>query len=98
MSLRRAKTIYWVMILSVATVLACTAGLIGWITAVLLLTGALPMFRAIGQASWFSGLIKSEHTLDLILAEFNENDAHQATQGPYQEPLDRPEHRRANAR
>jgi hypothetical protein len=51
MSLRRAKAIYCVVMISVAIVLACTAGLIGWITAVLLLSGALPIFGAVKQAA-----------------------------------------------
>lgn len=51
MSLRRAKFIYCAMIISVAIVLACTAELIGLITAVLLLAGALPVFTAVRRAA-----------------------------------------------
>lgn len=98
MSLRRAKFIYCAMIISVAIVLACTAELIGLITAVLLLAGALPVFKAVFHGARQEALDKSEHTLDLILAEFSESDDHQATQAPYQEPPDRPGHRRANVR
>lgn len=51
MSLRRSKTIYCVVMISAAVVLATTAGLLGWITAVLLLSGALPLFSAVRQAA-----------------------------------------------
>lgn len=55
MSLRRVKLIYCLMMISVAVVLACTAGIIGWITAVLLLSGALPVFRAVTGAAEMNG-------------------------------------------
>jgi hypothetical protein len=49
MSLRRVKLIYCVAVVSIAVILAST-GLLGVVTAVLLLAGALPMFRAMRWA------------------------------------------------
>lgn len=49
MSLRRVKVLYCVAVVSIAVVLVCAAGLIGWIVAIIVLAGALPMFGAIHQ-------------------------------------------------
>jgi hypothetical protein len=66
MSLQRAKAIYCVVMISVAIVLACTAGLLGWITAVLLLSGALPMFKTVGTAMKAATLHDVEQQARLI--------------------------------
>jgi len=50
MSLRRIKVLYVVAVISIALILAST-GLLGVITAVLMLTGALPMFRAVSDGT-----------------------------------------------
>lgn len=51
MSLRRVKTIYCASAITIALVLDCTGGMIGWIAAVVLLAGALPLFRLVIWAS-----------------------------------------------
>lgn len=51
MSLSRVKTIYCVSVIAIALVLDCTGGAIGWIAAVVLLAGALPLFRLVTCAS-----------------------------------------------
>jgi hypothetical protein len=45
--MRRVKTIYCLAVIAVAIVLSCTGGLVGWIAAIIVLAGALPMFRAV---------------------------------------------------
>lgn len=50
MSLRRIKVLYIIAVISIALILAST-GLLGVITAVLMLTGALPMFRAVSDST-----------------------------------------------
>lgn len=47
MSHRRTKQIYCLTIVAVAIVLDFSAGWLGWGMAIVILTGALPMFRAI---------------------------------------------------
>lgn len=98
MSLRRIKTLYCVAVISIALILACTGGLIGWVASIVLLGGALPMFRAMWNAGTQEALDKSERTADLILASLTETDDHQATQAPNQATRDRSGHRPAGAR
>lgn len=50
MSLWRVKVIYSIAVVSIALILICAADLIGLVTAVLILVGAVPMFRAAGKA------------------------------------------------
>lgn len=47
MSLRRIKTLYCIAVIAIALILVDAAGVLGWVTAVVVLAGALPMFRAI---------------------------------------------------
>lgn len=47
MSLGLIKAIYCVAIITIAIILDCNAGWLGWITAIIMLSGALPLFRAI---------------------------------------------------
>lgn len=51
MSFRRIKTLYCLAVIAIGVLLAALGGWIGWIAAVLVLGGALPMFRVIGQQS-----------------------------------------------
>lgn len=51
MSLRRIKTLYCVAVISIAVVLACVGGTVGWVTSIVMLCGALPMFRAVSGAA-----------------------------------------------
>lgn len=50
MSLRRAKTLYCITAIAIAVVLDCTGGVIGWAAAVIILSGALPLFQTVSQA------------------------------------------------
>lgn len=49
--MRRVKTIYCIVVISIALILASVGGLLGIITAIIVLAGALPMFRAVGRAA-----------------------------------------------
>jgi membrane associated rhomboid family serine protease len=50
MSLRRIKTLYCLAVIAIGVLLAALGGWVGWLAAVLVLSGALPMFRVIGRA------------------------------------------------
>ena len=49
MSLRRAKTLYCVTMIAVSVLLAAWGGVLGCAAGALLLAGALPLFKVIGQ-------------------------------------------------
>lgn len=53
--MRQVKTVYCVAVISVAVILASAAGLIGWVAAIIVLAGALPMFRAVSWAAEDNG-------------------------------------------
>lgn len=55
MSLRRIKTLYCVAVISIAIVLVSQGSFVGWATAVVVLSGALPVFGAINGASELVG-------------------------------------------
>lgn len=50
MSIRRLKTLYCISVIALALILAAS-GTIGYIAAIIMLTGALPMFRAVEWAA-----------------------------------------------
>lgn len=50
MPLQRIKVLFCVAAISIAIILDCTGGVIGWATAVIVLAGALPLFEAGSQA------------------------------------------------
>jgi hypothetical protein len=49
--MRQVKTVYCVVVISLAIILASIGGLLGIITAIIVLVGALPMFRAVTGAA-----------------------------------------------
>jgi len=49
--LRKVKWAYCIIIMFFAVALTCTGGLIEWIIAVVMLTGALPMFCMVSWAA-----------------------------------------------
>lgn len=51
MSLKRIKMLYCIAVIAIGVLLATTGGVLGWIAAVLVLSGALPMFRVIDHQS-----------------------------------------------
>lgn len=51
MTLRRVRLIYAIAVASIAVILICTAEFIGLVTAVIILIGAVPMFRAVKRAA-----------------------------------------------
>lgn len=50
MSLRRIKTLYCVAVISVGILLASHGEIVSWAASVIVLGGALPMFRAVSGA------------------------------------------------
>lgn len=56
MSLHGIKCLYCLLHIAVALVLVAIGGLIGWITAVVLLSGALPLFATIRRAAEHRGV------------------------------------------
>ena len=46
MSLERIKLLFYTAVIAIAIILDCTGDVVGWITAVVVLAGARPMFRA----------------------------------------------------
>lgn len=58
----RIKTIYCIAMISVALILVSTSNAIGFLAAITLLIGALPMFNAISR----SGIIEVDEVLDII--------------------------------
>jgi hypothetical protein len=56
MTLRRMKTLYCVAVMAIGILLAAS-GMIGWITAVILLSSALPSWKAATHAAAKSALI-----------------------------------------
>lgn len=50
MSLRKVKDGYLIIVMFVAILLATMGGWLGWIVSIVLLSGALPMFKVIGRA------------------------------------------------
>lgn len=91
----RTGLLFFTVIVSAIIGLVLGSEEVRWLMAIGLAVVAVPLFKAIRQAGWFSNSAKSKHTLDLILAEL-ESDDHQATPKPDQEPPDRPGRRRAN--
>lgn len=59
MSLRKVKTVYLIAVIVLAVLLATLGDVICWIAAIVLLVGALPMFKVMGRAF-------SEHLIDEI--------------------------------
>lgn len=55
MSLHRIKTLYCIAVISIAVILDCVGGLLGWTAAVVLLAGALPLFGIVCQAAEIKG-------------------------------------------
>ena len=50
MSLRRIKTLYCLAVIAIGVLLAALGGWIGWVAAVLVLSGALPMYHSLIKA------------------------------------------------
>jgi hypothetical protein len=57
--MRQVKTVYCVVVISLAIILASIGGLLGVITAIIVLVGALPMFRAVNGVSELAGATKA---------------------------------------
>lgn len=66
MSLRRIKTLYCLAVIAIGVLLAALGGWVGWLAAVLVLSGALPMFRVIGRAAAGSALTGAWDKLILL--------------------------------
>jgi predicted Na+-dependent transporter len=49
--MRRVKTIYCIAVIAIAIILVSFGQLIGWLAAIVVLAGALPMFRVVTQTS-----------------------------------------------
>lgn len=49
--MRQVKTVYCIVVISLALILASIGGLLGIVTAIIVLAGALPMFRAVKRAA-----------------------------------------------
>jgi hypothetical protein len=49
--MRPVKTVYCIVAISIALILASVGGLLGIITAIIVLTGALPMFNAVWRTA-----------------------------------------------
>lgn len=58
MSLRKVKDGYLIIVMFVAILLTTMGGWLGWIVSIVLLSGAVPMFKAIGRAFSDSLLIE----------------------------------------
>ena len=65
MSLRRAKQIYCIVVISIALILVALAGGIGHITAIIILAGALPGWRVATRAAASSALRNTRAQLTL---------------------------------
>ncbi len=63
MSLRRIKLLYCITVVAIAVILASFGQLIGWIAAVVVLAGALPMFGAVKRAAGDSA---ADETLRIV--------------------------------
>jgi hypothetical protein len=59
MSLRKAKTLYCVTMISAALLLAVWGGILGCAAGALLLTGALPIYSAIGREFIAQGITRA---------------------------------------
>lgn len=59
MTLRKAKTLYCVTMISAALLLAAWGGLAGLVAGVLLLVGALPIYRALGREFIAQGIARA---------------------------------------
>lgn len=57
MSLRKVKTLYCIAVMAIAIVLAVLGHWVGWVTAVVLLSGALPGWRLATRTAASSALI-----------------------------------------
>lgn len=53
--LERYKTLYCVIVMAAGVILAARAGFIGWLAAVLILSFALPAWRAVVEAAQIVG-------------------------------------------
>jgi hypothetical protein len=51
MSLQRVKALYCIAVISIGILLASTGGFVGWAASIIVLCGALPMFRVIRCAA-----------------------------------------------
>lgn len=51
MSLRKARLLYYVWTISIVIILLSTAGVLGWMAAIVVLIGALPMFGTVHRAA-----------------------------------------------
>lgn len=64
--MRQVKTVYCIVAISLAVILASVGGLLGVITAIIVLAGALPLFRAVGKAMKAATLHDVEQQAKLI--------------------------------
>lgn len=63
MSLRRAKTLYCIAVMAIGILLASTGELAYWIASVIVLGGALPLYRVMGHAVFDESLDDAESAL-----------------------------------
>lgn len=77
MTLSRIKTLYCTAVIAIAIILDCVGGWIGWVTAIVVLSGALPMFEAVKEASEHIGakaaLIGFHAQLAVLQASVSQN-------------------------
>lgn len=72
MTLRRVQILYYIAAISIAVILVSAADEIGWVTAVIVLVGARPLFRAVSRTTKAATL----HDVELLahlMAEQPEN-------------------------
>ncbi len=63
MSLRRVKTLYCIAVMAIGILLASTGDLAYWLASVIVLGGALPLYRVMGHAAFDESLDDAESAL-----------------------------------
>lgn len=71
MTLPRIKALYCIAVIAVAIILDWVGGWVGWVTAVVVLSGALPMFDALVRAASDQGADEAFNVVERRLVHRN---------------------------
>ena len=73
--LERYKTLYCVIVMAAGVILAARAGFIGWLAAVLILSFALPAWRAVTEVAKNMGYVNALRWAENHLQSAEDQDA-----------------------
>lgn len=87
MSLQTTKRVYYLSIIVLAGALICAGGVVEWIVATVMLSGALPMYAILRKAAEISGARSALQRLreNVILDELLEQDLQARNRSPQED-------------